>query len=271
MNRIAIAFAVVFSVAQITNSARAQATSGSANSPAVANRETAKIEPYTGPPIYLPEKVQVDATWVNKQVNRQSYDDGKPKIEREISTFSDERMVNDGYYREFFANGQLFLEGQYERGTPVGEWKYYHDNGQIARAVNFEAGRPIGEVEVRRADGTIEAKRAYDQGKRNGQWTVYDATGEKPLREEHYVDGQPDGVWKLWHDNGKQAQETSFQKGKRHGITTEWDKEGVKRGEANFVDGLRDGKSTIWPADGKVIEQTFRAGKLVSQPVANGS
>ena len=271
MNRNTIVFAVVFSFALFANSVRAQVTSGSSNSRAGSDRETAKIEPYAGPPIYLPEKVQVEATWVNKRVDRQPYEDGKPKIEREISTFSDERMVNDGYYREYFANGQLFLEGQYERGTPVGEWKYFHDNGQLARAVRFEAGKPTGEVEVRRADGTVESKRAFNQGKRNGQWTVFDATGEKPLREEHYIDGQPDGVWKMWHDNGKQAQETSFQQGKRHGVTTEWDKEGVKRGEANFVDGLRDGKSTIWAADGKVIEQTYRAGKLVNEPAANGS
>jgi antitoxin component YwqK of YwqJK toxin-antitoxin module len=270
MNRNTIVFAAILSSAFIANSARAQETSGSSNLPAAADRETAKIEPYTGPPIYLPEKVQVEAAWVSKRVDRTPYDDGKPKIEREISTFSDERMVNDGYYREFFANGQLFLEGQYERGTPVGEWKYFHDNGQLARSVKFEDGKPAGEVEVRRADGTVEAKRAFSQGKRNGQWTIFDSTGEKPVREEHYVDGQPDGVWKIWHDSGQQAQEISFQSGKRHGLTTEWDKDGVKRGEVNFAEGLRDGKSTIWTPDGKVIEQTYRAGKLVNEPVTSG-
>lgn len=264
MNRYLVLF-VLFGFALIVSaSVRAQGAPSDSKPPA--ERESATVEPYTGPPIYLPERVQVEATWVNKRVDTQRYDDGKPKTEREISTFSDERMVNDGFYREYFANGQLFLEGQYERGTPVGEWKYFYDNGQVAKAVKFEDGKPAGDVEVRRPDGTLEAKRTYNQGKRNGQWTAFDTTGEKPLREEHYVDGKPDGVWKIWYPDGKQAQEISFRNGKRHGLTTEWDKEGVKRGEVNFVDGQQDGKATFWTVDGKVIEQNYKAGKLVSEP-----
>jgi antitoxin component YwqK of YwqJK toxin-antitoxin module len=250
-------------------SARAQEAASPSQPTAAAAQESARIEPYTGPPIYLPENVQVEATLVGKRVDTQRYGDGKPKTEREIATFSDERMVNDGFYREYFSNGQLFLEALYKQGTPTGEWKYYHDNGQVARTVKYENGKPTGEVEARRADGTVEAKRAYVDGKRTGQWTVFNSTGDKPLREEHYVDGKPDGVWKLWYDDGTQAQETSFRDGKRHGITTEWNKEGTKTAEVSFADGVREGKTTIWMADGKVIEQMFRAGKLVPDSAAN--
>ena len=265
MNRYPIFSTFVGIALLLPTSARSQEAKPAAS----AERNTAKIEPYTGPPIYLPEDIQVEATLVNKRVHTEPYDDGKPKFEREISTFSDERMVNDGFYREYFANGQIFLEGQYERGTPIGQWKYYHDNGQLAKTVNFEDGKPAGEIELRRADGTLDAKRTYNQGKRDGTWTAFDVTGEKPSREEHYVDGKPDGVWKIWFDDGKQSQEIAFRDGKRHGVSTEWDKEGVKRAEVNFGDGEKHGKSTLWTADGKVIEQTFSAGKLVSQPATN--
>jgi antitoxin component YwqK of YwqJK toxin-antitoxin module len=268
MNRYRIwiffSFAVLFSAPAHGQEASRDAGSGDAP-----ENNLAKIEPYTGPPIYLPESVQVEATLVGKRVDKEAYGDGKPKIEREIATFSDDRMVNDGFYREYFPNGQVFLEAQYERGTPSGEWKYYHENGQIARTVKYENGKPTGEVEVRRADGNILAKRAYADGKRSGQWTVYNATGDKPLREEHYADGKPDGVWTVWYEDGTPAQESSFRDGKRHGLTTEWGKDGNKRAEVNFADGERDGKSTLWTPDGNTIEQTFRAGKLVSDAAAN--
>ena len=263
MNRYPILSIFVGIALLLSTSARAQKAKPAAGG------ESAKIEPYTDPPIYLPENVQVEATWVKKWVDTQKYDDGKPKTEREISSFSDERMVNDGFYREYFANGQMFLEGQYERGTPVGQWKYYHDNAQLAKTVKFEDGKPAGEIELRRPDGTLDAKRTYSQGKRDGTWTAFDITGEKPAREEHYVEGKPDGVWKFWFDDGKQSQEIAFRDGKRHGVSTEWDKEGVKRAEVNFADGDKHGKSTQWTADGKVIEQTFSAGKLVSEPAAD--
>ena len=233
---------------------------------AAAERESAKIEPYKGPPIYIPEEAQVEAQWVEKRVDVQKYDDGQVKTEREISRFSDNRHVNDGFYREFYQNGKLFLEALYERGTPVGEWKYFHDNGQLSRTVKYDDGKPNGEIEVRRADGTLQAKRIYKNAKRDGQWLVYDDSGEKPSREDNYVDGKLNGVSKLWYDNGQLAQEIKLKDGQRHGVSTEWDKEGVKRAEVTFANGKRDGKSTFWTLDGKVVEQNYKAGKLVSEP-----
>ena len=229
-------------------------------------RESATVEPYKGPAIFLPETSEVEAQWVEKRVDVQEYDDGSPKTEREISRFSDNRLVNDGYYREYFENGKLFLEAIYERGTPTGEWKYYHDNGSLAKVVKYNEGKPEGEVELRRADGTLQAKRSYKSAKREGVWIVYDATGEKPIREEQYSDGKLDGVSKVWYDNGQLAQENNFKDGKRSGVSTEWDREGVKRAEVTFADNQRDGKSTFWTPDGKVIEQNYKAGKLVSEP-----
>lgn len=230
-----------------------------------AQEKKTKAEPYRDPGVYLEEPSQVEAQWVEKQVNTQKYDNGKTKTEREISRFSDNRLVNDGFYREYYLNGQLFVEGQYERGTPIGEWKYFHDNGQLAKTVKYEDGKANGEIEVRRADGTLEAKRAFKDSKRDGQWTAFDSTGEKSVSEQFYVTGKPDGVWKTWHDNGQLAQERPFKDGKLNGVVTEWDKEGVKRGEASFVDGKQEGKTTVWTPDGKVIVRNYKEGKLVPE------
>src|SRR5262245_56625285 len=71
--------------------------------------DTVKITPYSGPPIFLDEpERQPDATLVGKVVDSQKYGDGKVRFEREIAKYSDNRLVADGFYREFSPSGAKF-------------------------------------------------------------------------------------------------------------------------------------------------------------------
>ncbi len=231
-------------------------------------REEVKIEPYTGPPIFLPKVEEpVPATKVETRTVTTWYDEKNnegPKVERAVTVYSDQSLVNDGIYREFYPDGQVFVEGQYANGDAVGEWNYYHANGQLAKKVNFVDGKADGVVELRRPDGSLEAVREFAEGKRNGTWKTFDETGEQQLSEENYADGKLDGMWQTWWENGKPRQQATFKQGQRDGTTIEWDSEGVKRAEVEFVDNKQDGITRLWPADGKVVEQVYKEGKLIS-------
>jgi antitoxin component YwqK of YwqJK toxin-antitoxin module len=230
------------------------------------SKESVKIKPYTGPPIFLDEKEQVvEPQLVSTKVETETFKDGKPRIEREISLFSDNHYEANGKYREFYPNGQVFVEGQYNRGRQDGEWTYYYDNGKLNRKAKYNNGKPDGLREIFRADGTLMAKRSFANGQREGEWVTYDATGKNPIAEEHYKSGKEDGIWKFWYPNGKQRQQISFKEGLRHGATIDWDDKGQKRFEANFVDGKAHGTATRWLPDGRKIVQEFDQGKLVSQ------
>lgn len=229
-------------------------------------KESVKVKPYTGPPIFLEEVEQVaEPSIMRREVVTDKFKDGKIRVEREIAHFSDNHFEADGKYKEFYPNGQVFVEGQYNRGRQDGEWVFYFDNGQLNRKATFNNGKPDGPRDIYRADGTMLAKRGFADGLRDGDWITYDATGKKPISEEHYVKGKEDGVWKYWHPNGKQKQQLSLKQGVRHGATTEWDDKGEKRFEANFVDGKLDGTATRWFPDGRKIVQEYKEGKLVSQ------
>ncbi len=231
-------------------------------------REELKIEPYKGPPIFLPKVEEpVPATKVESRTITSYYDEEKkigPKVERAVSVYSDQSIVNDGAYREFYPDEKVFVEGQYADGDQVGEWSYYHDNGQLAKKVNFVAGKADGVVELRRPDGTLEAVRVFAQGKRNGTWKTFDESGEQQLTEEVYADGKPDGVWKTWWENGQERQQAAFKAGLREGTSIEWDEEGVKRAEVEFIANQQDGVTRMWTTDGKVVEQVYEKGKLIS-------
>jgi len=230
------------------------------------DEHTIEVTPYTGPPIFLDEpEPQPDATFVSKRVDSEKYPDGKIRYEREIALYSDNRLVPEGFYREFYPNGQKFAEGQYVKGRQDGEWTYWHENGTVARKVTYRDGLPDGVWDVIRADGTLSAKRSYKAGKRDGTWIIYDETGQQPLREEQYADGLADGVWKVWFPNGQLRTQMTFKQGNRHGPASEWDEKGGQRATITYIDGLVDGEATLWTPDGKKIVQHYDKGKLVSQ------
>ncbi len=241
------------------------ATSGSSAAAAAAD---GAVKPYTGPPIYLNEPAAVaPPTLVEREPITDKYPSGEVRYERQVARFSDNHFEADGFYREYYKNGQLFAEGQYRRGRQQGEWTYHHDNGQIDRKVTFDNGLPDGDVDVYRADGTLSAKRAFDKGKRSGEWIVYDDTGKQMLSEEHYRDGQRDGVWKSWFPSGQLQREITFKAGKPDGVAKEWNEDGSQRGEISYTDGLPDGTTTIWLTDGRKIVRKYDKGKLLSESI----
>lgn len=228
--------------------------------------ESVTIEPYTGPPLFLDEHdAPPTATFVGKVVDTQKYADGKVRTEREIAKYSDNRLVAEGFYREYYPNGEKFAEGQYEQGRQTGKWTYYHDNGTVARTVNYVQGQPDGQLELHNPEGAVIAKREYKSGKRDGTWVIYDQEGKQPLREEVYANGLASGTWKVWFPNGQLQTEMNFREGKREGPTVIFDDKGTKRAEVNYKDNALDGTATLWGLDGRQVTQQYENGKIVGE------
>ena len=225
-----------------------------------------KIQPYTGPPIYLDQQEEVaPPTIVRHETLPEKYSDGKIRTEREVARFSDNHFEADGFYREFYPSGKPFVVGEFRRGRQHGEWTYSFDNGQVNRKATYKNGQPDGAWEVYRTDGTMAAKRGFRDGQRHGEWISYDKTGKQPMREEHYDNGKADGVWKNWFPNAKLKQQISFKQGNRDEVSTEWTEKGEKRGEVSYVDNKLDGTATVWLPDGRTIVQQYKAGRLISE------
>lgn len=227
-----------------------------------------KIEPYDYQknPIFLDEpEAPPPASRVEKRVDSGKYDDGQVRYEREIVRYSDNHFVADGYYREFYPNGQKFAEGQYKNGRQEGTWTYWYDNGQINRKANYKNGQPDGSWEIYNTDGAIIAKRGFKNGRRDGTWVVYDDTGKQQLHEEQYADGKADGVWKVWNASGQQRSQMTFRAGKKDGPAAEWDDEGNPRAQVNFKDGKFDGTATLYGRNGEKVVQQYKDGKLESE------
>jgi antitoxin component YwqK of YwqJK toxin-antitoxin module len=260
--RSALQLALVMSIVDWSASSRAQEK---ATGSGTVQQESVKIEPYLGAPIYLdePQQVVVEPKIVGTDVVPNVLGDGK--VEREVARYSDNSFAANGFYKEYYPNGKVFIDGQFKKGRQEGEWKYYFDNGQLNRKMSYKEGKPNGSWEVFRADGTLAAKRGFKDGRRDGEWTKYDDTGKKPLTEEHYVAGAEDGVWKTWYPNGQQKQQVSFKSGKREGTATEWDDKGQKIAEAQWSDNKLNGTFTRWLPNSKTVIVQYENGKVKSE------
>src|SRR5690606_2640910 len=100
-------------------------------------------------------------------------------VQRTVTRYSDDSFKNEGPYKEFYPDGQIFVEGSYTKGEQSGDWKYFHPNGTEAKTVSYEGGVPHGVIEVRDPEGVLLAVREFDAGKRAGTWKTYDKTGEQ--------------------------------------------------------------------------------------------
>ena len=90
-------------------------------------------------------------------------------------------------------------------------------------------------------------------GKKEGEWVSYFHSNGKKKYEWNYKDGERDGLWTSWYENG-QKYERNLNDGKRDGLTTEWYSNGTKKYEGKYKDGKEVGKWTYYYGDGTIKE-----------------
>ena len=121
----------------------------------------------------------------------------------------------DGLWKDYYADGSLKAEGNYDNGKQIGEWKFYHQNGKIEQTGKFNK-----------------------QGKFEGVWKWYFDTG-KLLKEENYHNGLKDGLSTENDENGQVIEEGEFVNGNEDGPWFELIGDSYIRG--TYRDGLRNG------------------------------
>jgi antitoxin component YwqK of YwqJK toxin-antitoxin module len=75
-----------------------------------------------------------------------------------------QRWIRHGPFREFYANGQVATEGEFEDGLQQGLWRDYHENGQVAAEGYFVDGAEDGVWNFWNAKGKAEETIVYRDG-----------------------------------------------------------------------------------------------------------
>jgi len=77
-------------------------------------------------------------------------------------------------------------------------------------------------------------------------------------RCEYYkINGQKDGLYKLWYGNKQLFIHCYFKNGKRDGETKAWDENGRLNLHCHYKNGRLDGEYKEWSENGKLVRHCF--------------
>lgn len=115
----------------------------------------------------------------------------------------------------------------------------------------------------------------YGQTQQGSDGLYYDGKGNlfSGIYTEYYTDcltrttvevenGRPNGLTKVYFENGQLEEIRSFKNGMMHGKWEKWNPQDIKIAEANYSDNKKDGKWYIWDENGTLrYDMTYVMGE----------
>lgn len=183
--------------------------------------------------------------------------------------------------RATYPDGTLRYEGRFRAGKPVGEMKRYYPDGKLQARMDYRGDTVEAVLYSRKSDCFMRGK--YVGQKKQGPWEYFKdgcllmkeiyrdhvlngiavrffSTG-KPSEEKGWVDGKPDGMWKLYYDNGQLRMVAGLKAGKLDGEVKAYNYQGVLRSEGTYRNDLKEGTWIYFDDSGtEVRRKNYRAG-----------
>lgn len=182
----------------------------------------------------------------------------------------------DGYWKNYYQSGKLKSEGNRKKYLLDSIWKFYSEDGFITKEISFKKNIKNGVYKVYADSGILQAEYFIVNDTLNGNYKEYYSTGEIKkegeykngvlegitkelnkddgrvitvttfkqgyLEDEEYInrkdtEGNKQGTWKEFHDNGKVKKEEFFRDNKVDGIVKQYDKQGQLQTLQKFEEG----------------------------------
>ena len=272
------------------------------------NGDLLKISKYADD-LVLPEAEEIQ----KPEIQNEYYPDGKIKISamfrngipegirREYSSdgsveksylykngiITGEGIVKDdgdrqGPWKNYYPDGSLMSEGNYDNEKQTGVWKYYHSNGKIEQTGKFnKLGKFDGNWKWYFDNGLLLKEENYRNGLKDGLSTEYDETGTV-IEEGEFVNGNEDGPWfeltgdsfirgtyrdglrnGMWYNfyldrNGEKTDSLCYFKGSfiednPNGKHSWYWENGNLKDEGNYVNGRKEGEWYKYNFDGTLF------------------
>lgn len=164
-----------------------------------------------------------------------------------------EKGEKDSFWKEYYDNGRIKAEGNYEKDKRVGEWKFYHGNGKLEQIGSYnEDGKYTGEWKWFNQNGSLLRKESFRDGLADGLMTEYDVDGNV-IAEGKYIEGQEDGFWII--DYGDIKMEGDYFDGMRNGLWKHYFNNGKLSFEGRYVDDNPNGRHVYYWQNGNIKDE----------------
>lgn len=168
--------------------------------------------------------------------------------------FLTEDGKKEGYWKNFYENGEVRSEGNFKNNRQIGEWKFLFSAGKPEQIGNFSNGSLDGEWKWFYRDGRTLRFEEYLSGKREGKFVEFNEHGDT-ITFGNFIEGEKEGDWIL--KVGDFIERGKYAVGLKEGIWKEYYLNGVLKQEGNYIQGIPDGKFFNYYENGKIKEEQF--------------
>lgn len=214
---------------------------------------------------------------------RTYFDEQKHFLKEEYQIDKKAPSQLNGFYKSYYPNGNLMVEGYYRKGVAIGNWKYFYQNGGPKMQGAMEGQDQVGHWEYFYENGNKRMEGAIEEGKRTGPWVFYYENGSKKSQGE-FEEGVKNDLWHYFYENGDikakalyeggagkykeyypsgKLKATGFKKEeKSDSLWVYYYESSTKMGEGPYNEGLRSGEWTFYHENGNVSSKgTYVQGK----------
>jgi antitoxin component YwqK of YwqJK toxin-antitoxin module len=160
---------------------------------------------------------------------RERYDDGKIRIERQVTLDADGNYVNHGEWKSYSHNGDVVSEGHYDMGKRIGTWTRWHGR---------QDSPELNEFPFNRFKSPFQSQANFVNDVMEGQWVITDSLQRKCL-EATLIGGKRNGTVTYYLPNGKTYRQSTYDNGVPVGEVLEVDKNGELKTAATYLDGRK--------------------------------
>lgn len=168
--------------------------------------------------------------------------------------------VKHGKSLEYYPDGTLRVEVEYNMGQPTGVYTAYHPNGQPAkRGAYDDVGKETGAWEMWADDGTLTGRAHYQKGVLAGPFEFYHDNGNLSEKGTYADDGSGRyiGRYQSYFEDGQPKEDYhTDENGRKQGTATRWYANGNVEEGMTYRDGVVTGEHKRFFEDGQPEELT---------------
>ena len=161
------------------------------------------------------------------------------------------------------------VEGYYEDDKKVGSWKEWFNNGQLKYEIDYQNNWPFGNVIFYYKNGNPQEKGTWQRNKWVGLYEYFFESGNLAYQWKYNEKGLRSGVQKYFYENGNVMVEGEWINGQESGKIKEYWSNGKLRSVKTFIDGIIIPQSIVnYNEQGEIIEdpsdEIITTDKLIS-------
>lgn len=169
----------------------------------------------------------------SKQIREEKFNNGNPKEKYEVSEKKDGSFLKDGYFKQWFENGQLSISGNYKDNKENGKWTSFYNTGKIEEEGSYENGQKAGIWKQFAENGQVLRELTFKAGELNGLQKWWFSGGQKH-REATYENDKLNGTQITWNEDGSIKTKFVFEYGKNITIVGTWYYTRIESGNASY-------------------------------------